>query len=322
MIAPHNLAVFNKNPRVIFISSSATMSKAVSNKESDIFKRVRNSQRQKNEPAIESEEQASKEQASMEQASIAAVLTELKTLRAEFSEFGSKLDGIDGRLCKMANSVEALESNMNEVKRDVASNIARMEEAETRIMLTEEKLETSIVDISTASRRITYLESKVEDMENRSRRKNLRMFGLKEGDEGSRQLLDYVQEMLPGWLNTDRSFPLERAHRTLGPAKPNQDRAVLIRFLKFQDREYVFRSSKARDIKHNGNKLSFAQDFSAETMRQRREFNAVKKLLMDAGSFRGFLQNPCRIRVLHDGQIHLFSSPVDAEKFHRALTLK
>ncbi len=176
-----------------------------------------------------------------------------------------------------------------------------------------------MAELSKASGQIIYLESKVEDMENRSRRKNLRMFGLREGKEGSRQLLDYVQEMLPGWLGIDKSIMLERAHRTSGPAKPNQDRAVLIRFLKFQDRELVFYCSKVRDIKHNGNKLSFAQDFSAETMRQRCEFNVVKKLFIDAGSFRGFQQNPCRIRVLHNGKIHLFSSLEDAEKFHRGL---
>lgn len=110
-------------------------------------------------------------------------------------------------------------------------------------MSTEEKLETNMADLSKASGQITYLESKVENLENRSWRKNLRMFGLREGEEGSRQLLDYVQEMLPGHC------------------------------------------SKVHDIKHNGNKLSFAQDFSTETMRQRREFNAVKKLFIDTGSF-------------------------------------
>lgn len=177
----------------------------MSNKESDIVKRARSSQKQRSEPTTENEEEAS-----IAQTGIAAMLTELKTLRAEFSGFGSKLDGIDGRLCKMANSVEALENNMNEVKRDVASNIARMEEAETRIMSTEDKLETTTADLSKASGWI--LESKIEDLENRSRRKNLRMFGLREGEEGNRQLLDYVQEMLPGWLGTDKSITLERAH--------------------------------------------------------------------------------------------------------------
>ena len=94
------------------------------------------------------------------------------------------------------------------------------------------------------------------------------MFGLR-GSRG-KTTTDFVQEMLLGWLGTDKSITLERAHHTLGPAKPNQDRAVLIRFLKFQDREFVLSCSNMRDIKHNGSKLSFTQDFSAKTMRQRR----------------------------------------------------
>ena len=178
------------------------------------------------------------------------MLSELKSLCVEFGGFGSKLDGIDGRLSKMGNLVEVLENIMNEVKRDIASNILRLEKAETRIMSTEDKLENTMTGLNKASRRITYFESKVEDLENRSWRKNLRMFGLREGVEGNRQMLDFLQEMLPGWLDTDKSIMLERAHhRTLGPANSNQDRAVLIRFLKFQDREFVFSCSKMRDIK-------------------------------------------------------------------------
>lgn len=124
------------------------MSKTVSNKKKK--KRARSLQKQKNKPTIENEEQAN-----MDQASIATVLTELKTLCAEFGGFGSKLDGINGQLCKMANSIEALENNMNEVKWELASNTARMEEAETWIMSTEEKLETNMAELNKASGRIT-----------------------------------------------------------------------------------------------------------------------------------------------------------------------
>lgn len=88
----------------------------------------------------------------MDQASIAAVLTELKT---EMGGFSSKLDGINGQLCKMANSTEALENNMNAGKRQLTSNTARMEEAKTRIMSTEEKLETNMAELNNASGRIT-----------------------------------------------------------------------------------------------------------------------------------------------------------------------
>lgn len=40
---------------------------------------------------------------------------------------------------------------------------------------------------------------------------------------------------LPSWLGTATSSTLKRIHLTLGPAKQNQDRAVLIRFLKFKN---------------------------------------------------------------------------------------
>lgn len=146
---------------------------------------------------------------------------------------------------------------------------------------TEDALDKSERDMAKATRWLAYLEEKTEDLENRGRRKNIRLFGLKEGAEGKRPLLDFITDMLPQWLGieSDRVFILERAHRTLASAIPNQNRAVLLRFLNYQDKEFVLRSTRQRDITHNGSKLAFVQDFSAETIRRRREFNAVKKLL-------------------------------------------
>lgn len=136
------------------------------------------------------------------------------------------------------------------MKRDVASNIALMEEAETCIMSAEEKLETSMAELSKASGQITYLEYKVEDMENHSQMKNLQMFGLKEGEEGNRQLLDYVQEY-------QYQYPASRKGLTEHWAQQNRT--------KTDQSSYVSLSSKVHDIKHNGNKLSFARDFETDT---------------------------------------------------------
>lgn len=287
------------------------MSKTATVKDSDFFTRKRGSQKPKtNTPPSEGDEETISNMADL-----SAVLAELKSLR---SEFGSKLDSIDDRLGKMANSVTALENSMSEVKQNVAANTTRMEEAENRIMSAEEQLEKTTANLTNAMKRIAYLETKTEDLENRSRRNNLRLFGLREGAEGNQTLLDFIQKMLPRWLelDTDRTFILERAHRTLAPQKANQNRAVLIRFLKFQDREFVFRSTKQCDIMHEGNKLLFVQDLSAETMRQRFEFNTIKKTFIEKGTFRGFQLNPCKMRVLHNGKIHLFSTPKEAEDFH------
>lgn len=253
-------------------------------------------------------------------ANIVDVLNELKSLRADF---GTKLDNIDTRLTGMANSMAALERKVTDVQREVSSNTTRISGAEDRVHEIEKTVEKTEAALVSANKRITYLESKTEDLENRGRRKNLRLFGVREGAEGQKPLFDFISEMLPQWLgHPDRSFTLERAHRTLAPGKPNQSRAVLIRFLKFQEKEFVYRQSRRQDITHDGIKISFAQDLSAETVRIRRGFNPVTKLFVDINAFRGFQHNPCKLRVLYNGKIHLFSTPQEAEKFYKSIPQK
>jgi len=111
--------------------------------------------------------------------------------------------------------------------------------------------------LDSATKRITYLETKADDLENWGRRKNLRLFGIREGAEGQHTLFDFINGMLTRWLglNPDRPFTLERVHRTLASGKRNQNRAILIHFLKFQEKEFVYRESRQRD---NGVKISFA----------------------------------------------------------------
>ncbi|MEQ2219669.1 hypothetical protein XENOCAPTIV_021664 [Xenoophorus captivus] len=123
--------------------------------------------------------------------------------------------------------------------------------------------------------------------------------------------------MLPTWLNLDtsRRFVLERAHRTLAKPKVGYNRAVIIRFLQFQDCKYVFHPAKKLSISHEGQRNFFAQDISAENMKTQSPFNAVKKIYIEAGTFRGFQLHPCKMRVLHNGKIILFSTPKEAEDF-------
>lgn len=251
-------------------------------------------------------------------ANVTDVLNELKSLR---EDFGTKLDSIDTRLTGMANTMAALECKVTDVQRDVSSNATRIEEAESRIHEAEKALEKTEAALDSAVKRIAHLESKTEDLENRGRRKNLRLFGIREGAEGRQTLLDFVSENLPRWLNLDpeKPFTLERVHRTLASAKPNQNRAILIRFLKFQEKELVYRESRKRAITHDGAKITFAQDLSAETVRIRRAFNQVTQLFVDINAFRGFQHNPCRLRILHDSKIHLFSTPQEAERFYKSI---
>jgi len=124
----------------------------------------------------------------------------------------------------VVNSIVTIEGKLSEVERDVSANTIRVEEAETRISTAEDELRHTQDLLASASKRLAFLESKTEDLENRGRRKNLRLLGLRERAEGNTPLFDFVNNMLPRWLDCpDRSFTLERVHLTLPPAKPNQN---------------------------------------------------------------------------------------------------
>lgn len=270
---------------------------------------------------------AANNMADAQQAGLAAVLSELQSLRTTVSSintkisavdnFGNKLDNVEKRITEMNGSVAAMQRSFADLKADIIANDKRLTEAEDRIGTAEDDIERVKLQLTDAVKRIAYLESKTEDLENRGRRKNLRLVGLPESAEKTRPMVEFIQHMLPIWLglDTSRTFVLERAHRTLAKPRPGQSRAVIIRFSLFQDREFVFQTAKKRVITHENHKIFFAQDFSAETMKMRSPFNAAKKKFIEAGSFRGFQLHPCKMRILHEGKIILFSTPEEAENF-------
>lgn len=106
-----------------------------------------------------------------------------------------------------------LESNLTDIKRDVKDNESRINEAETRIATTEEKLVNTESVLATATGRIANVEAKMDDLENCGRKKNIHIFSLKEGAEGSWPLLDFVHDILPKWLGLEanRSFVLRES---------------------------------------------------------------------------------------------------------------
>lgn len=67
----------------------------------------------------------------------------------------------------------------------------------------------------------------------------------------------------------------------------NQHRAVLILLWQFQDSEAVYRLSSQKNILHDGAKLTFVRDFSAETMHRRWEFNTAWKPVHRDGNISG-----------------------------------
>uniref|UniRef100_H3ABH4 L1 transposable element RRM domain-containing protein n=1 Tax=Latimeria chalumnae TaxID=7897 RepID=H3ABH4_LATCH len=158
---------------------------------------------------------------------------------------------------------------------------------------------------------------RVQDLENRSRRNNIRVIGVPEGVEGNglsgpTLLLSILWECLP--LGEMDSIEVERAHRTLGPRPPpdQHPRPIITRLLRFQDRERILRLAReAGELYWWGGKIMIFPDMSRELAAQRKLFTPARHRCMELW-IRYALQYPAVLRVTVNGRQQKFEDPEEA----------
>lgn len=118
---------------------------------------------------------------------------------------------------------------------------------------------------------------------------------------------------------------IERAHRSPTFSSPGdkRPRPILIRLLKYQDRDKILRTAakisreKGGPITYNGNTVMFFPDLSASLAKRRREYDHVKKELR-AKKLQFSLLHPAILRVtLPSGERRVFKTPEAAASFLR-----
>ncbi|CAM4735604.1 unnamed protein product [Leuciscus chuanchicus] len=165
------------------------------------------------------------------------------------------------------------------------------------------------------------LKAKVMDLEGRSRRNNIRIFGLPETIEGPRPTTFFSELLVEIFGASLFTSPpdLDRAHRAL-TAKPKsgeRPRSVIIRFHKFQTKDLVIcEARKLRGkLQYRGNPVFINEDYSPEVLEMRAEYRAVMKELYQLG-LRPSLHFPSKLFITtSDGKKRRLSSVHEAGEF-------
>uniref|UniRef100_A0A3B3XUC2 L1 transposable element RRM domain-containing protein n=1 Tax=Poecilia mexicana TaxID=48701 RepID=A0A3B3XUC2_9TELE len=128
---------------------------------------------------------------------------------------------------------------------------------------------------------------KVLDLESRSRRSNVRVFGVPEGQEGN-STTQYIETLLRSQLQLpeDLDLKIQRAHRTLTSKPPPESppRGIIVNFLEFSTKEKILREVwKKGKIQVGSSIIHFDHDYAPEIVKKRREYNAIKKALKVKG---------------------------------------
>ncbi|RXN13098.1 LINE-1 type transposase domain-containing 1 [Labeo rohita] len=217
-----------------------------------------------------------------------------KALEIMTERISSAIDEKLGPLAEIVhNHTQQLESATN-----------RLVEVERRIMAAEAFSEDAQTHALNLEKQVAILNEHIEDLENRGRRKNIRILGLREEVEGT-DAVAFLQMWIPKFLHLQAKngrIKIERAHRTLAPKLGAKDRPwpLIVRFHNYGDKQKVLDASRMLsrdgDLWYDDNKVSFYQDFSASVIQRRKEFDAVKQRLREMGACYAMLY-PAKLRV-------------------------
>ncbi|KAJ1219074.1 hypothetical protein NDU88_006645 [Pleurodeles waltl] len=115
----------------------------------------------------------------------------------------------------MDNAMVALMAEMRSMRLDIAGFQSQITGLDQRVAT----VETQVAYWTDGDLKLSHLRSKLTDLEDRSRRNNVRLLGFPEGVEGA-DILSYLWDILPKLTDITFDPPLEfqRVHR-LGPKR-------------------------------------------------------------------------------------------------------
>lgn len=222
----------------------------------------------------------------------------------------------------MIKSITPLQTSVDALRETVSSFQNRLSRVEVTTGENFASITKAESTISQLEKDNAALRDRVDDLENRSRRANLRIINVPEGSENGQDTIQFISKMLLDIMGPevfDKAPELERAHRSFLP-KPKQGaapRAFVVCFHRFQDKERALRWSRQHELRYQNKVLRIYPDFSAALTKKRAAFNEVKANLYRKGVRFGLLF-PARLRVtLKSGETFTFDSAERAMAFYK-----
>lgn len=263
-----------------------------------------------------------------------AVLDAIMTLRDEVAQI--KTD-----VCAIIDT--RIKDTYNDLKEEIISATSSLQTSITKLEATTASHDTTIKEIersttdhsdsvTTLQRQVTYLKSemekyaqKCEDLEARSRRNNVRIVGIAEGEEGPKPR-NFTAKLLQDVLSLDEPPLIDRAHRTLrqrpGPGTP--PRPFVVRLHYYHTTEYILNKAATttrdgKNLQYQGKKIHIFPDYPPTIVKQRALFTRTREILRNQPGVKYGLLYPARLLVTYKGVQTSFTDPQKAQTYAEQL---
>ncbi|KAL0173576.1 hypothetical protein M9458_029544 [Cirrhinus mrigala] len=245
-----------------------------------------------------------------EEFSLSMLTTELEKQREHLKEDMSAL--IKSSLTPIQLSIESFQETVDAFGK-------RLVTVETTAAENFEALSKAEADIAALKATNEALLDRLDDLENRSRRANLRIINVPEDSEIGTDMVKFTSDLLKDVMGVqvfEKPPELERAHRALAP-EPRDGQAprpIIVCFHRYQEKERALRWARQHELQYQGKTLRFYPDLSVALSKKRATFKNIKTMLYQKGIRFRFLY-PARLRFTHDGETFTFESAPEAEAF-------
>lgn len=257
-----------------------------------------------------------------------AVLASVKLALAEQKEELNKAistavrHAIDDLLTPQLNAIrvelDSTKESIDLIQREVRQQDSCVAKLQARCDTIQAAARSDRGQVNLMAKKVDDLNDKLSELEDRSRRSNIRLVGLKEGEEGD-DAIAFLKARLPEWIPAlkDREIAIERAHRVYareqnGSSRP---RTVIFKLLNYVDRQAILKGARAAyPVKHHQDNILFFPDYSLETTKRRKEMAEARKKMENLG-LQPFLLYPATLKITYNGRQLLFKSPTDAARF-------
>ena len=200
-------------------------------------------------------------------------LEKLEDIDQRLVSIDSKVSTLESKINLISSRQESLEKDMAEITRSVSFAMEQVDHIATEQKQSVKTLENNINE---TNRSILYLNAY-------SRRVNLNFFGISEQDDEDVEdkLRSFLSDALK--ISDAKQMEFQRIHR-LGSKRPTAPRPIIVRFLRFPDRERVLKS--AYQLK--GTIYRIMEDFPKEIIEARRKLIPLLKQAKSDGKRAGF----------------------------------
>ncbi|RVE72625.1 hypothetical protein OJAV_G00039410 [Oryzias javanicus] len=261
-----------------------------------------------------------------EQVKLASELAEAvatpKQLTADRSETAQEVDNmadLEIVLREIREFRKENADNLKDLRDELMRTNGRIDEAERRIVETEERVQSMEEATCELIKFQKKLEERLVDQEGRSRRENIRLHGVKEGaEDNAESVAAFVSTLLREKLDLPSTFTvnIERAHRALTSRPPNDSppRSIVVKLLSYRCKEEIIkRAWEKKGFMYEGRRVFVDHDYAPEVMKKRKEYNEAKKILREK-KIRFQTPFPAKLRVLYESETCIYNTAAEATK--------